>query len=137
MKIFSDKINYGILALFELGKNYHKSHIQIKEISKEQNIPKSYLEQLLVLLKKSELVESIRGAQGGYKLKRPPNQIQIIDIIEALESPLLMVDYSKNSEVLQIYWKKKEIEFKSLFNTTIEELINEENILKKRIFYDI
>ncbi len=137
MKIFSDKVNYGLSAIFELAKNYHKGYIQIKEIAKAQNIPQNYLEQLLINLKRAGLVESMRGAQGGYKLKKAANTIKVIDLIEALESPLMITDYSKNSEILQIFWKSIEAKFKELFNDSLEKLVDEENLLHKRIFFQI
>ena len=71
MKIFSDKINYGLSAIFELAKNKHKGLIQIKDIATAQGIPQNYLEQFLTDLKKAGLVESVRGSQGGYRLKKP------------------------------------------------------------------
>ncbi|TFG23668.1 MAG: Rrf2 family transcriptional regulator [Promethearchaeota archaeon] len=137
MKIFSEKINYALSAIFELGKNYDRGFIQTKQIAKIQNIPKSFLEQLLIILKNTGLVESMRGAQGGYKLTRPPNKIRIIELIEAIESPLTIVDYSKNSEIFKIYWEKKETAFKNLFDDTLEDLINEERKLNKSLFYQI
>ena len=137
MRIFSEKINYALAALFELAKNYNQGQMQIKEIAKAQSIPKNYLEQLLVNLKRGGLLESVRGAQGGYKLNKAPHDIKIIDIIEALESPINIVDYSKNPEVLQSFWKKIESNFKDLFKKTLEDLVNEEEILKKRLNYQI
>jgi Rrf2 family protein len=137
MKIFSEKVNYGLLALIELAKNYYKGHIQIKDIANSQNIPKSYLEQLLVLLKNSELVESKRGAQGGYKLKIAPKNIKVIDLIKAFERPINFVDYSKISETLQVYWKEIETKFIKLFDDTLEDLINRELHLNQNNFYQI
>jgi len=137
MKVFSEKVNYGLSALFELAKNYFKGYMQIREIATAQNIPQNYLEQLLISLKRAGLVDSIRGAQGGYKLNKPMNEIKIIDLIEALESPITIVDYSKNSEVLQSFWKKIEGNFKELFNNTLEDLIKEEDLIRKRIDFQI
>lgn len=137
MKVFSEKVNYGLSAIFELAKNYYKGYIQIREIATAQNIPQSYLEQLLIILKRAGLVDSMRGAQGGYKLKKSAHDIRIIDLIEALETPITIVDYSKNSEVLQSFWRKIEVEFKDLFNNTLEDLINEEELLRKKIDYQI
>lgn len=137
MKVFSEKVNYGLSAIFELAKNYYKGYIQIKEIATAQNIPQSYLEQLLINLKRAGLVDSMRGAQGGYKLKKSAHDIRIIDLIEALEAPITIVDYSKNSEVLQSFWRKIEVEFTELFNNTLEDLINEEELLRKKIDYQI
>ena len=137
MKVFTEKIKYGLAALFELAKNDFKGYIQIKEIASAQNIPQNYLEQLLINLKRAGLVDSMRGAQGGYKLKKPAREIKIINLIEALESPITIVDYSKNPEVLQSFWKTIEYKFKDLFNITLEELVKEEDILNKRINYQI
>jgi Rrf2 family protein len=137
MKVFSEKVNYGLSALFELAKNYFKGYMQIREIATAQNIPQNYLEQLLISLKRAGLVDSIRGAQGGYKLNKPMNEIKIIDLIEALESPITIVDYSKNSEVLLSFWKKIEGNFKELFNNTLEDLVKEEDLIRKRIDFQI
>ena len=137
MKVFTEKIKYGLAALFELGKNDFKGYLQIKEIATAQNIPKNYLEQLFINLKRAGLVDSMRGAQGGYKLKIPTREIKIIDLIEALESPITIVDYSKSPEVLRGFWKRIETKFKDLFNTTLEDLLKEEDILHKRINYQI
>ncbi len=137
MKIFSEKINYSLSALFELAKNHHQGYIQISEIAKAQNIPQNYLEQLLLNLKRAGLVESMRGAQGGYKLRKNPNLIKIFDIIHAFENPINMVDYTNNSEILKAFWKKIEIDFELLFQTTLEDLVNAENKLDKRIFFQI
>jgi len=137
MKIFSEKINYSLSALFELARNHHKGFIQISEIAKAQNIPQNYLEQLLLTLKRAELVESMRGAQGGYKLKKNPAKIKIYDIIQAFENPINVVDYSNNIEILKSFWKKIEIEFKELFQTTLEDLVHEESNMNKRLSFQI
>ena len=137
MKVFTEKIKYGLSALFELAKNNFKGYIQIKEIATAQNIPQNYLEQLLINLKRAGLVDSMRGAQGGYKLKKTAREIKVIHLIEALESPITIVDYSKNPEVLQSFWKTIEYKFKDLFNITLEELVKKEDILRKRINYQI
>ena len=88
-------------------------------------------------MKRAGLVDSIRGAQGGYKLNKPMNEIKIIDLIEALESPITIVDYSKNTEVLLSFWKKIEGNFKELFNNTLEDLVKEEDLIRKKIDYQI
>ena len=137
MRVFSEKVNYGLSAIFELAKSYYKGYIQIKEIANAQKIPQNYLEQLLINLKRAGLVESMRGAQGGYKLKKSASEIKIIEVIEALEGSITILDFSNNSEVLQSYWQKIEDKFKELFNNTLEDLVNEEDLLKKRLSYQI
>ena len=137
MKVFSEKVNYGLLAIFELAKNENKGFIQISEIAKTQDIPQNYLEQLLVYLKRAGIVESMRGAQGGYKLKKSAREIKIIDLIEALESPITIVDYSKNSTFLKTFWRKIETNFIDLFQETLDDLIDGENSMNNRLFYQI
>jgi len=137
MKIFSKKVKYGLAALFELAKYSNMGYTQIKNIASEQNIPQNYLEQLLSILKKAGLVESMRGSQGGYKLSREANKIRIIDVIEALDGPLTISDSSRPSEVLNIYWEKIEAQFKNLLNDTLEKLVNEEIKLNKRLSFQI
>ncbi len=137
MKVFSEKVNYGLSAMLELAKNYYKGHIQIKEIAQNNKIPQNYLEKLLIDLKRANLVESVRGAQGGYKLKKPANNIKIIDLIEALEGSITIFDYSENSEVLQMFWNNIEDKFKKLFNDSLEKIVNDEKKLKNRFFFQI
>jgi Rrf2 family protein len=137
MKIFSKKVKYGLAALFELAKYYNLGYMQIKDIASEQKIPQNYLEQLLSILKKAGLVESMRGSQGGYKLSKEANQIRIIDVIEALDGPITTSDSSRPSEVLNIYWEKIEAQFKNLLNETLEKLVNEEIKLDKRLSFQI
>lgn len=137
MRVFSEKVNYGLSAIFELAKSYNKGYIQIKQIATSQKIPKNYLEQLLIDLKRAGIVESMRGSQGGYRLKKLASDIKILDLIEALESPIEVVDYSKNSVVLQDFWKSIEKKFKDLFNVSLEKLIERENLLNKRFSYQI
>ena len=137
MKIFSEKIKYGLAALFELAKNYNVGHIQIRDIAVAQNIPQNYLEHFLIKLKDSNLVESVRGSKGGYKLKLPANSIKVLDIIESLEGDITVFENPEINETLNIYWDKIKAEFRDMFNTTLEDLINEDNIIHKRLFFQI
>jgi len=137
MKIFSKKVKYGLAALFELAKNYNMGFIQIKDIASAQEIPQNYLEQLLSLLKKAGLVESMRGSQGGYKLNKPADQIKIIDIIEVLDGPLIISEASRSNDILNIYWNRIETQFTNLFNDTLEKLVNEETRLNERLHFQI
>ena len=65
------------------------------------------------------------------------SQLNSEDLIEALESPITIVDYSKNTEVLLSFWKKIEGNFKELFNNTLEDLVKEEDLIRKRIDFQI
>lgn len=85
---FSARGEYGLLALIELALHNGAHPIQARTIAKNQKIPLRFLEQVLSALKRAGLVESIRGAQGGYHLGRMPEEITIGDILEAIEGPL-------------------------------------------------
>lgn len=84
----STKGRYGLMAMHRLSLNYGKGPVSLKFIAKEENLSEAYLEQLFSILKKNKLIESIRGAQGGYLLSRPPEKIKIGEILTALEGEL-------------------------------------------------
>lgn len=63
-----------------------------KEIAKVQGLSDSYLENILIILKNSRIVATTRGANGGYTLLRSPEQITVLEVINALEGPLELVD---------------------------------------------
>lgn len=138
MKIFTEKVKYAIASLFELAKIYNQDSVmQKKEISKNQNIPESFLEQLLLILKRHNLVESIRGAKGGYKLKRPPSEISIFDIVSALEGSFSVIGEFDNSEVLNDYWQNVEQDFIKLLDENLGSFVDKDNKLKKHLFFSI
>src|SRR4029078_10711193 len=84
---------YALRALLVLARDYQDddSVVRIQEISKRQNIPKRFLEQILNDLKSAGVVESKRGVAGGYRLRRPPQRITLADIIRHIEGPLAPV----------------------------------------------
>ncbi len=88
----STRVWYGLMAMTELGLREPGRRVQVKDISEGQGIPKEYLEQLMIPLKKAGLVLSQRGARGGYILSRPPEQINLLEIVSALEGPVLEVE---------------------------------------------
>ncbi len=67
--------------------------VQAVQIADRQGIPKQYLDQLMLMLRKAGLVESVRGRQGGYKLARPAATITLLDVIVALEGALTNVNF--------------------------------------------
>ena len=86
----STKGRYGLMAMYRLSEHYGKGPLSLKEIADKENLSESYLEQLFSSLKKNKLVESIRGAGGGYVLTRAPEQIKIGEILNALEGDLVL-----------------------------------------------
>ena len=85
------KGEYALRALLVLGLNYDQPVVPIRAISKQQNIPKRFLEQILNDLKSAGLVRSKRGVTGGYRLARPPQQISLASVIRHIEGALAPV----------------------------------------------
>lgn len=90
----STRGRYALRAMIELASlQGNKSNpISLREISIQQDISLTYLEQLFNKLKKAHLVKSVRGVEGGYLLALNPDQISVADIIRAVEGPILIVD---------------------------------------------
>ena len=88
----STKSRYGIHAMYDLARCPAGEPQSIKAIAERQHVPEAYLEQLISPLRKSGLVKSVRGAQGGYLLARPPEEITVGAVMRALEGDLNLVD---------------------------------------------
>ena len=84
----STRARYGLKALVDLGLHCETEAVSIQSISDRQGISVSYLEQLMAKLKKAGLVESTRGACGGYRLGRPAAEISVGDVLRVLEGSL-------------------------------------------------
>ncbi|MBE5941970.1 MAG: Rrf2 family transcriptional regulator [Lachnospiraceae bacterium] len=87
----STKGRYGLRAMIDLADYSEQTPQSIANIAQRQSISDSYLEQLMAKLKKAGLIESIRGAQGGYVLAKNSNEISVGDILRALEGDLAPV----------------------------------------------
>lgn len=88
----STKGRYGLRALIDLAVWAEEDTVSIGSIAERQKISESYLEQLFRKLRKAELLISVRGAQGGYRLARPASKISVGDILRALEGNLEAVE---------------------------------------------
>ena len=87
MKV-SQKATYGIMAAQDLTLQNGSAQVQAKAIAKRQAIPLRFLEQVLHAMKNAGLVDSLRGAQGGYTLSKKPTDVSLANIVEALDGPL-------------------------------------------------
>ena len=92
----STRTRYGIRAVVELAENFGRQPVQLKLISKNQDISIKYLEQIMSLLKSAGIVSSTRGAKGGYFLAKPPNQVKLSDCFNCLEGPVVTVECVEN-----------------------------------------
>jgi Rrf2 family transcriptional regulator, cysteine metabolism repressor len=91
MKV-STRGEYGVRAMVALARNHGEGPLSIASIARESSVPYAYLEQLIVPLRKAGLVESRRGAQGGYVLTRAPEDIRIGEVYRVMEGPIAPMD---------------------------------------------
>lgn len=91
----STKGRYGLRAVLDLAVHMEDEAVALSQIAERQGISMNYLEQLIAKLKKAGIVTSIRGAQGGYKLGKPAEELSVGDILRALEGDLSPVDCSE------------------------------------------
>ena len=87
MKI-SQKGLYALQAMMMLARHYNQGAIRIRDIAYEEELPEKFLELILLELKNARMVESVRGAKGGYRLRRAPSDIRLSEIIRLIDGPL-------------------------------------------------
>ena len=97
MKLTS-KGRYAVMAMADLAKNRVKEPTSLTEISLRQGISIDYLEQLFLKLRKNNLVQSARGPSGGYVLNKPPEEIKLLSIINAVDEKIKTVKCRKESK---------------------------------------
>jgi Rrf2 family transcriptional regulator, cysteine metabolism repressor len=85
---FSTKGEYGVRLMVQLGRHFGQGPASLAEVAAEEDLPRAYLEQLVVNLRDAGLVRSTRGAHGGYELTREPSDIRMSEVLRALEGPL-------------------------------------------------
>ncbi|HHV80802.1 MAG TPA: Rrf2 family transcriptional regulator [bacterium] len=129
----STKTRYGLRAIIDLAKYYGKGPVMARAIAEEEGISENYLEQIMDPLKKSGLVRSVRGARGGFVLAKPPGNIRVKEVIEALEGPVLLVDclYDPNlcerskSCIARLFWERLRDNIVDFLNSwTLEDFIS-------------
>lgn len=130
------KVDYAVRAAIELARAFptdgsRPTPITRQAIAEAQDIPSKFLENILSDLKRSRLVGSVRGAEGGYWLQRSPAEISMADLIRAVEGPLADVrgmrpdelDYDDDLEVLQRAWIAVRANLRAVLeNVTLEHL---------------
>jgi Rrf2 family protein len=100
---FTTKSRYGLSAILEMANNYGNTPLQVREIAAKHKISAQYLEQVLGRLAKPGFIRAVRGQKGGFVLARPPHEIFLIDVLEALEGPLAIVESLPQDDVIANY----------------------------------
>ena len=97
MKV-STKGRYAIRLMFDIAQHSSGENVSIRDISKRQNISLKYLEQIVNMLSRAGLLKSQRGAQGGYKLTRKPEEYTVGDILRVTEGEMAPVACLEDEE---------------------------------------
>jgi Rrf2 family protein len=133
MKI-SQKGLYALQAMMMLARHYNQGAIKIRDIAYEENLPEKFLELILLELKNARIVDSVRGAKGGYALRRDPKDIRLSEIIRLIDGPLApfgdadqlrtLIDRDLPHRALyQVFLDVRDAAAKILENTTLAQLI--------------
>ncbi len=118
MKI-STKGRYGLTIVVELGCHYGDGPLPLRKIAEDQGLSEAYLEQLIPPLRNQGIVKSIRGAYGGYKLAKAPEEITAGDVIRILEGPIQVVEGLDESDMpQQELWKRIGDAVREVLDTT-------------------
>lgn len=132
----STRGRYGLRAALELAIHYDGPPVSAKEIAASQEISEKYLEHLIATLRNAGLVQSVRGARGGYKLARPPSQITLLELLKPLEgdfSPVECVDKPEICDrsgtcITREIWKKIKNSIENVLESmTLQDLVDEYN----------
>lgn len=124
MLSISTKSLYGLKALLYLAEYHQKGLLQMREIAASQNIPQNYLEQIFNLLGKANIIRSVRGKNGGYKLAGDPAAITVKDIILLLEGGIELVSAGSDpGDAIGITLRKAEDALLQALSISLAELL--------------
>jgi Rrf2 family cysteine metabolism transcriptional repressor len=90
--MFSTKAEYGVRVMVALARRDGEAPISLAEIAEDDGLPLAYLEHLMARLRKAGLVDSRRGARGGYLLARPAGEITMAEVVAALEGSIAPIE---------------------------------------------
>jgi len=134
MKLTS-KGRYAVMALADIAIFYNEKPVSLRDISLRQNISLLYLEQIFLKLKKNNIVNSVRGTNGGYVLTKKPNEIKLSEIFLAVDEKVKTVQCKKESKkgcngkltkcLTHYLWDELELHINNFFEKkNLNDLIN-------------
>jgi len=130
----SQKGLYALQAMMTLARRHGQGAIKIREIAAESDLPEKFLELILLELKNARIVDSVRGARGGYQLRRDPAEIPLSDIIRLVDGPLaplgdaeqlrsLIAKDSDHRALYEVFLAVRDAAAKILENTSVADLV--------------
>ncbi|HUA16038.1 MAG TPA: Rrf2 family transcriptional regulator [Verrucomicrobiae bacterium] len=129
----SQKGLYALQAMMTLARRYEQGAIKIREIAAESDLPEKFLELILLELKNARIVDSVRGARGGYRLRRDPSEIPLSDVIRLIDGPLaplgdaeqlrgMIANDSDHRALYEVFLAVRDAAAKILENTTVADI---------------
>ncbi len=142
MKI-SQKGLYALQAMMMLARHHRQGAIKIRDIAYEETLPEKFLELILLELKNARMVESIRGAKGGYQLRRDPADVALSEIIRLIDGPLApfgdaehlreLIDRDlAHRELYKVFLDVRDAAARILDNTTLADLVSGDGAVKSK-----
>jgi Rrf2 family protein len=131
----SQKGLYALQAMMTLARRHDQGAIKIRDIAADSDLPEKFLELILLELKNARMVDSVRGARGGYQLRRDPAEIPLSDIIRLVDGPLapmgdaeqlrgLIEKDAAHRALYEVFLEVRDAAAKILENTTIADIIS-------------
>src|SRR5580692_11059012 len=142
MKV-SQKGLYALQAMMLLTRRYTQGAIRIRDIAYEENLPEKFLELILLELKNARIVESVRGAKGGYRLRRAPAEIKLSEIIRLVDGPLapfgdadqlrsLIVTDPDHRALYGVFLEVRDAAAKILESTSVADIVGDSSKSRKK-----
>src|SRR5580658_9173652 len=142
MKI-SQKGLYALQATMVLTRRYTQGAIRIRDIAYEENLPEKFLELILLELKNARIVESVRGAKGGYRLRRAPEEIKLSEIIRLVDGPLapfgdadqlrgLIITDPDHRALYSVFLEVRDAAAKILESTSVADIVGHSSKSRKQ-----
>jgi len=121
-----------------LAMKHGQGLMQVKDIAQENNISLQYLVQIFNLLVKAEIISSVRGKNGGYKLSRPPAAITVLQILETLEGEIEFTRKTKGKpDAVDELLLAAEVKLREVFNVSLAELMVHQEKMDHVLMFDI
>ena len=125
---------YALLALVFLGHHWGQGFITVETIARAEDIPTTYLEQILLALKRAHYVRSVKGQGGGYELAKPPGQITLAEVVRLLDGPIAPTvsasryfyeptPIERERKLLQVFKQIRKVVADKLEHTTIADML--------------
>lgn len=144
--MMSKKCKYALKAMVRLAANYNQGYLSTGIIAKDENIPKKFLEQILLELKHAKLVNSRQGIGGGYYLLKPPDEVSMAELYRIFDGPIALVPcvslnfYEPCDDCLDeatCYLRKELIEIrektrKIMMEANLQSFLNNSKAMKKK-----